>query len=127
MLRGTEKQVVAKIEELVSTLHRWRPIVQSARTYMEGLTEEDFDGPYTKGRDLFRAVRATAGDFRKEAKSIRTGTILSPRDARLREAVQALAIEYEEYRIGAEQFDSPTEAMVYRNFVAVLTKILEAP
>lgn len=118
---------IEKIEELVSILNSWRPIVQSARTYMEGLSEEDFDGPYTKGRDLFRAVRATAGDFRKEAKSIRPRAILSPRDARLRTAIEALAAEYENFRIGAEQFDCPTEELVYRNVVAALTEALEAP
>lgn len=118
---------IEKIEELVSTLNRWRPIVQTARTYMEGLSEEDFDGPYVKGRELFRAVKAAAGDFSKEAKSIRPAALLSPRDARLRTAIEGLAAEYEEYRIGAEQFDCPTEALVYRNVVAALNEALEAP
>ena len=116
------------IEELGSTVDRWRPVVQTARTYMEGLTEEDFDGPYIKGRDLLRAVRAAAEDLGKEAKNIRArpGTLLSPRDARLRTSIETLAAEYENYRIGAEQLDCPTETLVYRNVVAALKNALEA-
>lgn len=111
-----------KIEELVAILNNWRPVIQSARTYVEGLTEKDFDGPYIKGRDLYQSVQALKKDFTKEAQAR-----LRRRDGRLRLAVEELVVEYENHRIGAEQLDLPAETRVYRNVVEALRQALDAP